>query len=115
MAEPTEAQDRSFMETKSAANHRKIPMRTRQLPITGFAHKAGVVGDARQAASVAVFDVTAERRRAAGRNRGHDATLAAADMPGVTLKIGVAMPAEDVGEFERRPLHEALLGRRHLQ
>ena len=39
MAEPTEAQDRSFMETKSAAIHRKIPMRTRQLPITEFAHK----------------------------------------------------------------------------
>ena len=62
-----------------------------------------------------MFDVTAERRRAAGCNRAHDATLAAAEMPGVIPKIGVAMPAEDVGEFERRPLHEALLGRRHLQ
>src|SRR5271154_6282222 len=46
VAEPTEAQDRAVMETKSATIHRKMPMRARQLPITGSAHKAGVVGDA---------------------------------------------------------------------
>src|ERR1700678_3322327 len=39
VAEPTEAQDRPVMETKSAAIHRKMPMPARQLPITGFAHK----------------------------------------------------------------------------
>src|ERR1700735_4470762 len=39
VAEPTEAQDRSVMETRSVAIHRKMPMLARQLPITGFAHK----------------------------------------------------------------------------
>ena len=34
------------METRSAAIHRKMPTPSRQLPITGSAHKAGVVGDA---------------------------------------------------------------------
>ena len=41
VAEPTEAQDRAVMETKSATIHRKMPMPARQLPITGSAHKAG--------------------------------------------------------------------------
>ena len=41
MAEPTEAQERAVMETKTAAIHQKIPILARQLPITGSAHKAG--------------------------------------------------------------------------
>jgi len=45
VAEPTEAQDRAVMETKSATIHRKMPMPARQLPITGSAHKAAVIGD----------------------------------------------------------------------
>jgi hypothetical protein len=39
------AQGRDVMETKSAAIHRKMPASTRQLPITGSAHKTAVVGD----------------------------------------------------------------------
>ena len=61
MAKPTEAQDRSVMETKSAAIHRKMLMPGRQLPITGFAHKTGVIGDARVRAVLATLDMTAER------------------------------------------------------
>jgi hypothetical protein len=38
-----EAQDRTVMETKIATIHWKMLMPARQLPINGFAHKAGVV------------------------------------------------------------------------
>src|SRR5215472_7975699 len=55
VAEPTEAQDRAVMETKSATIHRKMPMSARQLPITGSAHKAGVVGDAQVRAGLAAL------------------------------------------------------------
>jgi hypothetical protein len=48
------------METKSAAIHRKMLMLVSQLPITGSAHKAGVVGDALVAAVAATLHVTAE-------------------------------------------------------
>jgi hypothetical protein len=61
VAEPTEAQDRTVMETKIATIHRKMPMPARQLPITEFAHKAGVVGDLGMAAGrvLAARDVPA--------------------------------------------------------
>jgi len=45
VAELTGAQGRGVMETGSAAIHRKMPMPARQLPITGSAHKAAVIGD----------------------------------------------------------------------
>ncbi len=80
MAKPTEAQDRVVMETKSAAIHRKMLMSRRQLPITGFAHKAGVVGDLDMAAVVTALDVAAERRGAAVSDRRHDLELAEAEM-----------------------------------
>ena len=53
-----------------------------------------------RAAIVALLDMAAERRRPARRDRAHDAALAAAEMPGVIAKIGVAMAAEDVGELD---------------
>ena len=65
MAEPTEAQERAVMETKTAAIHQKIPILARQLPITGSAHKAGVVGAADQPAVGTVLDMPAQRRRPA--------------------------------------------------
>lgn len=76
---------------------------------------AGVVGDASRAAIIALLDMAAERRRPARRDRAHDASFAAADLPCVIAKIGIAMAAEDVGELDRRPLHARSLGRRHLQ
>ena len=42
-------------------------MLARQLPITGFAHKARVVCDARQPAVIAALDMTAEGGGAAQR------------------------------------------------
>src|SRR5271170_4046864 len=87
VAEPTEAQDRPVMETRSAAIHRKMPMPARQLPITGFAHKAGVVGDACKTAIVASLYMTAERGRTAGRNGGHHAPFDAPEMSGVGFHV----------------------------
>jgi hypothetical protein len=75
VADLTEAQDRPVMETKSAAIHRKMPMPARQLPITGSAHKARVVGDAHMGAIVASLDVAAERLGATNLYRRHDAAL----------------------------------------
>jgi hypothetical protein len=60
VAELTEAQDRAVMETMSATIHRKMPMPTRQLPITGSAHKAGIVDDPPMATVCASLDVTAK-------------------------------------------------------
>ena len=80
------------METKSAAIHRKMLMPGRQLPITGFAHKAGVVGDLDMAAVVAALDVAQApgnwRRCAARPDRRHDLELAEAEMSRVGARIG---------------------------
>ena len=60
------------------------PLRPRRaLTLRAMAIAAGVVGDARRAAIVAGLDVTAERRRAARRDRAHHAPLDAAQMSGV--------------------------------
>ena len=61
------------MESESAAMHRKMRQQARQLPITGSAHKAGVVGNDGVAAIVAALNMTAERRRTARLDRSHHA------------------------------------------
>ena len=76
---------------------------------------ARIVGDANRAAIVALLDVTAERRRAAGRDRADHAPLDAPEMSGVRPFVTVAVAAEDVGQFERRPRRHRLSRRRHLQ
>ena len=111
VAEPTEAQDRPVMEIKNAVIHRKMPMPARQLPITGFAHKAGVVGDAFVRAVFTALDVSAERSRAAVLDRRHDFQLAEADMAGVGLAPRRAMGAKDVGDLQARPRHAATVSR----
>ena len=57
----------------------------RQLPITGFAHKTGVVGDLRVTALLvlAACDMAAELCRAAVLDRTHDLHLVEADVPGI--------------------------------
>ena len=62
-----------------------------------------VVGDAREPAIVAALDMTAERRRAAGRDRADHAPLDTPEMSGVRSLVTVAVAAKDVGQFERRP------------
>jgi len=71
------------METKIATIHRKMPMPARQLPINGFAHKAGVVGNGRIGAVLAARDMAAEGCRAAAFDRRHYLQLVEVDMAGM--------------------------------
>ena len=87
VAELTEAQDRAVMETMSATIHRKMPMPTRQLPITGSAHKAGVIGLPHEAAIGALFGVTAQGRGPARLHRGHHPALDTPEMAGMVAAI----------------------------
>jgi hypothetical protein len=75
-----------------------------QLPITGFAHKARVVGDQRVAALLvlAARDMAAERCRAAVLDRRHHLELAEADMAGIGLAPCRSMAAEDIRDLQRR-------------
>src|SRR5271169_4678243 len=114
VAEPTEAQGRAVMETKSASIHRKMSIPARQLPITGSAHKAGVVGDAFVGAVLAALDVSAERGGPAGLDRRHDLQLGEADMAGVGLAPLRPMGAKDVGDLRavtRGPRHAVAVRR----
>src|ERR1700691_5510286 len=95
VAEPTEAQDRPVMETKSAAIHRKMPMPARQLPITGFAHKTGIVGDPLMLAVVTPLDMAAQRRGAAQFDCAHGASLRCGQRSAVGLAICFAVAVED--------------------
>ena len=62
----------------------------------------GVVGVACGAAIIALLDVTAERRRPAGRDGTHDAPLDAAEMTGVRLLERFAVAAEDLPHLQNR-------------
>src|SRR5262245_57005602 len=103
------------METRSAAIHRKMPTSTRQLPITGFAHKAGVVGDLGMAALLvlATRDMAAEGRRAAVLDRRHHLQLAKAHTAGVGLSPCRSIAAEYIRDLQCRAGHlcGALSGR----
>jgi hypothetical protein len=57
---------------------------------------AGVVGLPRQAAVIAVFEVAAERRRAAGLDGDHDLGLDAPEMTPMDLTISRAVTAEHI-------------------
>ena len=106
VAEQTEAQDRAVMETKSATIHRKMPMRARQLPITGFAHKAPLIGDDFVGAVFAARDMPAESRRATALDRRHHLQLAKAHMAGVGFAPRRSMVAEDIRDLEIWPPHD---------
>jgi hypothetical protein len=64
------------MKTKSAAIHRRMLMLVSQLPITGSAHKAGIVCDARLAVVDALLDVPANHCGPTRLDRRHDPTAA---------------------------------------
>jgi hypothetical protein len=63
---------------------------------------ARVVGDARGATIVAGFDMAAERRRSARRDRAHDALLDPSHMSDVIAKIGLAVATQDIRDFDCR-------------
>ncbi len=74
----------------------------RQLPITNFAHKTGIVGDASLAAILAALDMSAERRRPAGLDRRHDLALIEGEPMAPRSAKTVAMAAEDVRHLKFR-------------
>jgi hypothetical protein len=91
------------------------PSSSRQLPITEFAHKTGVVGDLCIGALLvlAARDMTAERCGAAGLDRRHHLELAEAHMAGIGLAPCRSMAAEDIRNLQLWSCHprRALGGR----
>ena len=86
----------------------KTPTPARQLPITGSAHKTGIVGDPLVRTVLAALDVAAERGGATGFDRRHDLQLGGADVTGVGLSPRRPVSAKDVGDPRtaiRGPLH----------
>ena len=95
------------MESGLAATCSKTRSARRQLPITGSAHKAGVVGDLGMAARrvLAARDMAAERRRATALDRTHHFQLLKAHMPLVGLTPRRAVIAEDVRDLQSWSSH----------
>ncbi len=87
-----------------------MSMSTRQLPITGFAHKAGIIGLPHEAAVGAVFGVTAQGRSPARLHRGHDPALDAPEMAGMVAAIISPVTVEYIRHFQIRA-HGARLSR----
>ena len=87
----------------------------RQLPITGFAHKTGIIGDARRTAVVALLDVATEHGRPTRRDRAHHASLDAAKVTGMRLSKSFAVAVEYVRHFQSRPHDARSAGRNDLQ
>ena len=83
----------------------KAPTPARQLPITGSAHKARIVGDARVRAVLAALDVSAELGGSTGLDRRHDLQLAEAHMAGIGFAPRRPMGSKDVGDLQARPRH----------
>jgi hypothetical protein len=73
-----------------------------RLPITDFAHKAAVIGDAAVAAVLAALDMATQRGGAAGLDRRHHLDLGQAHMAGMRRAPGWSMNSEDIGDLERR-------------
>src|SRR6202795_2126068 len=74
----------------------------RQLPITNFAHKAGVVGDDGVPARFVLTgrNMAAEGRRAAALDRAHHLELAEAHMAAVGATPSGPVIAEDVRDLQ---------------
>ena len=115
------------MESGLAATCSKTRSARRQLPITGSAHKAGIIRDACHAAVVASLDVAAEHLGSACNDSAHHAAFDATKMTGMQSTISIAMLTQDIGNLDggsvrmdvgvgHKPHPDALLSRwRHLQ
>jgi len=79
----------------------------RQLPITGSAHKAAVVGDDGVAAGrvLTARDMAAERGGTAALDGTHHFHLGQAHMPCIGFAPSRAVIAEDVGDLQSRARH----------
>ena len=81
------------------------------LRLVAVAIGAGVVTDPAMPAAVALVHVPAENRRAADFDGAHDPPLCGAHGVAMSLSIGRAMNAKNVGDFKRRPAHRPLPSR----
>ena len=102
VAAPTGTEGRHVMESESATIHRKMRAPPRQLPITGFAHKAGVVGDDGVPARLVLtaHDVPAEGRGATALDRTHHLELAEAHVTAIGVTPSGAVVAEDIRDLQ---------------
>src|SRR3954471_23464559 len=103
LAEPTGPYGRLVMLWKARERQcaRNCGHRDRQLPITGFAHKARIIGDTNETALGAALDMAAQRRGATRLDRAHNAPFGAAEVAGMRLAVRLAVAAEDVRHLER--------------
>jgi len=83
----------------------------RQLPITEFAHKAGVVRDAGFAAILTPLDVTAQCSRTTRLDGRHDTAVFVGQVSGWLGAISGAVVAEDVRHLQHRPHRRQSVGR----
>src|SRR3981081_1900134 len=104
------------MESGLVATCSKTRSARRQLPITGSAHKTGVVGDLGMAARrvLAAPDVPAERRGATALDRTHHLQLVEAHVAAVCLTPSRTMVAENVCDLQSWSSHGRRLWRRGL-
>ena len=79
------------------------PLTLRTVPIA-----AGIIGDACRAAVVASLHVAAERLGPARHDRAHHAPLDPTEMTGMYTAIGVAMPAQNIGNLDGGPVGAAV-------
>src|SRR5262245_60432509 len=63
------------------------------------------VGDLLLPTHAALPNMSSERRRTAGLNRGHHATLATIEVVGIGLAIGLAVATEHIRHLEGRASH----------
>jgi len=85
------------------------PLGTRQpLALRAVPVAAGIVGDAKLAAGAALFDMAAQRCRAAGFDGAHDTALAAAEMAGMSHTVSGTVAAEDIRHLQRAAHAKAL-------
>jgi hypothetical protein len=99
------------METRSAAIHRKMRPSPVRLPITGSAHKAGIVGDTCIGAVLAARDMAAKGCRPAVLDRRHHLQLVEADMAGMGFAPCRTTVAEDIRNLQSRARHARWVSR----
>jgi len=68
--------------------------------------RAGVVTGPLEAAMITLFEMAAQRGSAAKLDRLHDAEMRTRQGP-VLLTVGLAVAAEDVGDFQLRTVHRS--------
>ena len=110
VAKPKGLRERTVMETRSAAIHRKMTASTRQLPIIESAHKTGIVSLPHQATVDAAFRVTTQGRGPARLHCSHDPALNASEMALVLMAIISPVTVEYIRHFQIRA-HGARLSR----